>query len=69
MTHSAENDARRHEADGHLVTTVIGNDGVRWACRTCGETVYRLNPGETQGNSWRHFDTSLNVIPPERGNR
>lgn len=38
-----------HEADGVLVLTVIGNDGLRWACRVCNETVYERD-GE-----WFHF--------------
>lgn len=49
-----------HEAEGTLVLTVIGNDGVRWACRTCDETVY-----ERDGR-WLHFDKSLNVVPANR---
>jgi len=42
-----------HEAQGTLVTTPIGNDGVRWACVVCNETVF-----ERDGN-WYHFYSKL----------
>ena len=49
--HSDEKDhIDRHVAEGKLVLTVIGNDGVRWACETCNETVYERD-GE-----WSHVD-------------
>lgn len=48
-----------HEADGELVLTVVGNDGVRWACRTCNQTVFQ------RGGAWLHFDKSLNLPTKE----
>lgn len=47
----------RHEADGVPVLTIVGNDGVRWACRVCNQTVFQ------RGGGFLHFDKSLNPFP------
>ena len=45
----------QHRANPELVITIIGNDGVRWACRTCDETVYERD------GVWRHFRSELDI--------
>lgn len=61
LNHTAEFDQPdRHVAVGRLVPTIIGNDGVRWACETCDETVYE------RGGEWFHFDKRRDPIPPEK---
>jgi hypothetical protein len=50
-------DFEPHEADGVPVLTVVGNDGVRWACRVCNQTVFQ------RGGRFLHFDKSLNLEP------
>lgn len=52
-------DIQPHEAEGQLVTTTIGPDGVRWACTVCNETVY-----EREGR-WIHFRAELNLPAEE----
>lgn len=48
-----------HEAEAVLVTTVIGSDGVRWACVHCNQTVY------TRNDVTLHFDETLNPTTTE----
>lgn len=38
-----------HDADGVPVLTIVGNDGVRWACRHCNATVFQRD------GAWHHF--------------
>lgn len=42
-----------HEVDPELVTSVI--TGMRWACRSCNETVFYRH------GVWAHFRTELNL--------
>lgn len=45
-----------HPADGEVVVTVVGSDGVRWACRVCRAIVY------LRGTEWHHFGETVDAL-------